>query len=487
VRAKQLLLGAVTLACAQTWSVPALSQTISQAVAMALENSPYLKAERLRLSGTTEQQVQARNLRRPTLQGDISAGLTKSGQRIAGSNIWDDTRPVSTSISASQPLLLGGRYQAAQREADLRVAQGIARIRSLELITIRNTLDAYADVVRDWTTLKVRDEGLTNLLGQLEATQARKDVGLIGLTDVAQAQTRLAAARGQQASARARLLGSWAILERLIGTRPTGLTELEFAPLAMPPSLLEAIATGIERSHDIKIARFNEEIARASARTIMTETAPRATLNASVTGAANSGFQGSRSADAQISARLVIPLWNGGQSQSRTRAALAEATASRIDSLDLEQQLTERITIAWANLDAANANVAAAEEQVRAAGVARVGADLEQRIGARTTLDVLNQEQEVLDAKVNLANAKRELMVATTLLLTLVGTDPTGLITQDTAFSMDRDQRLFLDPPQGKPSLLERPFIALHDRLDPVDIVVRDTVKDVQRIIGPEQ
>jgi outer membrane protein len=487
VRAKQLFFWVVAFACFHFCQSAALAQTTSQAVAMALEHSPSLKSERLRLGGITEQQIQARNLRRPTLQSDISAGLTKSGQRLAGTNIWDDTKPVSATLSASQPLMLGGRFQASLREADLRVAQGIARMRSLELITIRSTLDAYADVVRDWSIKEVRDEGMVNLLEQLEATQARKDVGLIGLTDVAQAQTRLAAAKGQQATAQAKLLGSWAILERLIGTRPTGLIELEFQPIVLPGSLVQAISLGINRSHDIKIARFNEEIARASARTIMTEAAPRLSLNASVTGAANSGFQGSRTVDAQISARLAIPLWSGGQNPSRTREALAQANAARVDSLDLEQQLTERITIAWANLEAAKINVEAAEEQVNAAKIARTGADLEQRIGARTTLDVLNQEQEVLDAKVNLASAKRENMVAITLLLTLIGTDPTGLITAETEFTLERDQSLFLDLPVGQPALLERPLIALHNRLNQVDIVIREAIEDVQRMIGPEQ
>ncbi|MFY7759619.1 TolC family protein [Aquidulcibacter sp.] len=487
VRTRKSLIWAVVAICVIGPWCPAQAQSINEIVAMALEESPSIKSERLRLDGISEQQVQARNLRRPTLRGDVSAGFAYNGQRVVGQNIWEDTKPVTASLNLSQPLMSGGRYQATLREADLRVAQAIARMRSLELLTVRNALDAYADVVRDWTILGIRDEGLSNLMGQLKATQARKDAGLIGLTDVAQAETRLAAAQGQQASARARLAASWATLERLIGSRPTGLVEVELLPETLPDSLADAISLGIRNSHDIKIARFNEEIARASARTIQTEVAPRASLEASLSGAANSGFQGSRSADAQLSARLVIPLWSAGQNQSRVRAALAEANASRIDSLDLEQQLAERITIAWANLDAADANVTAAAEQVRAAKVARVGAELEQRMGARTTLDVLNQEQEVLDAKVNLANAKREYMVATTLLLTLLGIDPTGRINSDTEFSLERDPKMVLDPPKGRPAFLERPLIALHDRLEPADIFLRNLMGDFQRMIGPEE
>ncbi len=466
---------------------PAHAQSINEVVGMALAQSPAIKSERLRLDSISEQQVQARNLRRPTLRADVSAGMAYNGQRIVGRNIWEDTKPLTASLSLSQPLMLGGRFQATLREADIRVAQAIARIRSLELLAVRNALDAYADVVRDWTILGIRDEGVVNLTGQLRATQARKDAGLIGLTDVAQAETRLAAAQGQQASAKARLTASWAILERIIGSRPTELVEVELLPGTLPGTLAEAVSYGIRSSHDIKIARFNEEISRASARTIQTEVGPRATLEGSVDGAANSGIQGARSVNAQVSARLVIPLWSAGQNQSRVRAALAEANASRIDSLDLEQQLAERITIAWANLEAADSNVTAAAEQVRAAKVARLGAELEQRLGARTTLDVLNQEQEFLDAKVNLASAKREYMVATTLLLTLLGIDPTGRINPDTEFSLERDPKMVLDVPRGSPAFLERPLVALHDRLEPADIFFRNLFGDFQRMIGPEK
>lgn len=207
---------AVAIAALAASFAPASAQSMREAVEMALDTSPRLQAERTRLRGIEELPIQALNQRRPQVRVAVDAAAGRSGQSLPGDFVWEGSSPVGATISLSQPLLTGGSVQASYREGQLRVAAGVARMRALQFVLIREVLITYADVLREHDILDVRIEGAANLAEQLAATEARQAVGLIGLTDVAQARTRLESARGQEALARSRLMGAWARLEQLI-------------------------------------------------------------------------------------------------------------------------------------------------------------------------------------------------------------------------------------------------------------------------------
>jgi outer membrane protein len=464
------------------------AQSIVEAVRAGLDNSPNLQAERARLSGLMEQQVQARNLRRPSLQLEATTSLRQRAVlQQTGRYDVERSEPGSVSLNATQPLMLGGRYQTAMREADLRVGRSTARIRSQELTVVRQVIEAYANVRRDFQIAAIRSQGVVWLSQQLTGAQLRQSEGLVGLTEVSQVETRLANARGSASIAQARLQSSWATLERFLGEKPTGLTDDSINPVGLPATLTEAVDLAQVMSHEIKAARFNEDIARAVARTAQTESAPRVNLQASVSGASDIGFNGGRNYDAQIGARLVVPLWNGGQPQSRERAALFEANAARLEAVAAERLLTEQVTQAWANLEAARNAASIAEELVRAAQVARTGAELEFDIGLRSIIEVLNQEQELQEAKVNLETTKSNLMTTQAVLFNLLGLDPTGVVTQATQFDPTRMNAPFSSPLPGKLAPWERPLVTVFEILDDVQINTQPTVRSVKKaIFGPE-
>jgi outer membrane protein len=488
----------IGLICSYLLPIETSAQSIREIVTYSLEASPALKAERLRLEALDEQRIQALNLRRPIGQIEAGTSIATSAQGVDGYESWKRTEPGSASISFTQPILLGGRFQASLREADLRIAQGLARVRALELSTVRDAVEAYGDVVRDHYILQIRQEGVFNLSDQLAGTKARYTAGLVGLTELSQAQSRLAAARGQEAVAQARLTTSWANLERLIDRVPSGLVEMEIGlgPTTVPgdrffegpPSLPNAIDVALRLSHDLKVARFVEEIARATARVSQAETAPRANLQAVVSGIGDARFNGSRSINADFKASIVIPIWSGGQPQSRVRAALANANAARLDSLELEQKLKERVTSAWANAIAARQSVESASEQVRASVAALTGARLEQKIGVRSVLEVLNQEQEVLEAKISLASARRDVLVNQAILLTLIGLDPTRVVTSETEFDLDRSPRSVFGRSAGQTQRWEKPGVVAHDILLAIDPSLTRGIHNAKQVVlGPEE
>jgi outer membrane protein len=460
---------------------------MTEAVKWGLEASHALEAERLRLKALGEQQIQARNLRRPTIQFDATTALSERATRRAGSYEWNRTEPGSVTISANQPLMLGGRFEASLREADLRVAQARARLRSQELATVREIIEAYVNVRRDHEIVSVREDGVATLLRQLEGTRVRQRSGMVGITEVSQVEIRLVATRNQLLSARVRLQASWASLERLMGRTPTGLTDDTLNIPTMPTNVQEAIDLALSGSHDLKVARFTHDIARATARRIQAETAPRTSLQAELTASSDAGFNGARNVDAQIGARFSVPLWSGGQPQSRLRAALYEANAARVEAQSLEGALKEQVIVGMAALSAAQQSVELSVEQVRAAGAARTGTILEFDVGLRSTIDVLNQEQEWQEAKVALASVQAEYVTTQAGVAVLLGIDPSGMIVPDLGLPSNSQPPSYDRRATGQPTRLERPLIGVFDALTGVDAETRSAAKlGIAVIMGPE-
>lgn len=467
----------------------AFSQSVAEAVRSGLDNSPTLAAARARVSGVMEQQVQAKNLRRPSVQltGETTI-LQNAVRRQDGTYNLGQTEPGTVSISVSQPLMLGGRFQAATREADLRVARTVARLRSQELQEVRLIIQAYAGVRRDFEVAAIRAQGVSWLSQQLVGAQARQNEGLVGLTEVSQVQTRLSTARAASISAQARLQASWATLERLVGFQPTGLTEDKLNSVGIPGTLGEAIDLALATSNDLKASRLDEEVARAVARTAQAETGPRVNLQAGVTARSDIGYNGGRNYDAQIGARVVIPLWSSGQPQSRVRAALAESNAARLDSMAGERRIKELVTQAWASLQAAEESIVVAEELVGSAQSARTGAELEFDIGLRSIIEVLNQEQELQESKVNLENSKANLMIAQAGMSELIGLDPTGVISEATQFDPTKLDAPFTTLTPGKLAAWERPLVDTFETIDDLSISSLPSLRSVRKsIFGPEQ
>jgi outer membrane protein TolC len=121
-------------------------------------------------------------------------------------------------------------------------------------------------------------------------------------------ETRLASARGAASIAQAQLQSSWAKLERLLGSRPVGLTDDAVDPLDFPASLPEAVEIAIQNSNELKASRYNEEIARAVARKAQAEDAPRVNLQVGVSGRSDTNFNGARDYDADWGEARHAPL-----------------------------------------------------------------------------------------------------------------------------------------------------------------------------------
>lgn len=420
-RAARRLAGALVLAGLAAAS-PAPAQTLQEALAAAYANNPTLQAARARLRATDENVPQALSGWRPTVtvqgRGGYADGTntaTRTGTRI------DTERNIfSGSVTAIQPLYRGGRTVAQTRRAESQVLAERANLIATEQQVLLDALTAYVNVIQNQEVLRLAINNVRVLERQLQAARDRFRVGEITRTDVAQAEARLERARSERANADGQLQNSRAQYARLIGEVPGTLVP----PPPVRPivnSADEAAQLAEANSPSVLRAVFDEQAALANVDVIFGELLPSVNLEASTFRNDNAANPSTRTTGSQIVAALSVPLYQGGQEHARVRQAKQQAQQAREALSDARRLAIENARRAWETLVSSRAQIGALQAQVRANEIALDGVQREALVGSRTTLDVLNAEQELLDARVNLVRATRDVVIASYALAATAG------------------------------------------------------------------
>ena len=415
-----LTLAALTLGCGSVVQ----AETFQEALISAYQTNPSLKAERARVKEADENYIQARAQGRPTSNFTASAArqairapdnvfFSQSGRTVQKGN------PRTTALQIIQPIYQGGRVSALKRQANSGILAARQTLRNAEQSLFVSTATAYVDVIRDEKTARIRRNDVSILARQEQAARDRFDVGEGTLTDIAQAQTRLAAANIGLAQADAQLEISRADYERAVGHPPVDLQPVpEFI---LPPTVYEAQRIGKANNPQLLALQYNRDAALAGRDVASSAGKPTFSLNASF---ANQRAQISsiREADsASLTAQLTIPLYSGGANKSRVRQAMNTVERLSYEEKEFENAIKQNVSQVWAQLRAARRSLMASKQQVAAAEVAFEGVKLEQQVGTRDTLDVLNAEQELLNAKLSVVNAERTVDATVYQLLSIIG------------------------------------------------------------------
>ena len=399
----------------------ASAETLNEAMATAYANNPTLQAARAQLRQVDEQVPQALSNWRPTvdIQGDIGPEWEKD--KIRGANDRSDSRvPKSASLSVTQPIYRGGRTVAQRDEAENLVSAGRAQLTNVEQQILLQAVTAYVDVLRDMRVLELTKNNEQVIGEQLKATRERFDVGEVTKTDVSQAESRLARAVADRIQAQGNLTSSRAIYRQVIGMAP-GKLEVPDLPGGLPSGEEETITLS-ENAPTVNEAVFVERASRDGTDVVFGELLPTISLigQAGVDDEVNS--ERLTSGTATIFAQVVIPLYQAGGVESRVRES-KQLTSQRRQELDqARRQATEDATTAWQALETARAQIESFTAEVTSTKVALDGVRQEQQVGLRTVLDVLDQQQEVLNAEVSLVVARRDAVVAAYQTLGAVGT-----------------------------------------------------------------
>ncbi|MDX2308246.1 MAG: TolC family outer membrane protein [Hyphomicrobium sp.] len=396
------------------------ADTLSEALASAYEKNPRLDAERARLRATDEDVARAMSGYRPQVGVSAELGRASTHSR-PGTSSDGNSGPWGYQISVSQPLFTGFRSTSTLNEAEADVRAGRQTLRRVEAEVLLDAAAAYLDVIRDTAIVRIREKTVDVLSRELDAARARRAAREVTLTDVAQAEARRARALSEADRAKAELKVSRARYQQVVGKQPMSLRAPPLKVKGMPRSLDEALDIAHAESPNVQAALYREESSRHNVDKISGELLPQVSVDATWSQSGDTTGLYADEDDARVTGRVSMPLYEGGETRARIRQA-KHLHVSRLQEIEQARNETEaNVTAAWSRLGAARAQLKSDEIQVEASRTALEGVREEERVGQRLLLDVLNAEQEYLEAQVQAVVTKRNLVVASYAVLAEIG------------------------------------------------------------------
>jgi len=398
---------------------PSRAESLMDAMVSAYETSPELAAQRASLRATDETVAQALSGWRPRVTASGSYGRSairteqpRTSFGLPGS-ISNDRRisPIGTEVKISQPIYRGGQTVSATRQADAGVRAGRELLMATEQKVLLDAVSAYMDVVRDKAVVDLNRNQVEVLKRQLQASEDRFRVGDITRTSVAQSEARLSNAISNLAAAEATLIASESAYERVIGRKPGNLE-----PPPPLPALVENEAAAqqmaLELNPQLRAAAENERASAHAVRVEIGKLLPSLSMEATAGLVQDQSVEGFVQDQATVTALLQVPLYESGAVYASVRQAREINSQRRLEAAQTRRQVIEGVRNAWEGLRSARARIKSDNDAVRANQIALEGVRQEAEVGARTTLDVLDAEQESLNAQVALVRSQRNEVVA---------------------------------------------------------------------------
>lgn len=402
---------------------PAAADTLREALVSTYRTNPTLNAQREALRATDATVAIARAAGRPTVSGvvGVNRDLTRSGVLDSGRSKGPT---ISGGVDLSVPIFQGGRVRNSVNAARTRVEAGRATLRAVEGDVFVLAVTAYMDVIRDRAIVELNQNQIQVLTTNLEATRDRFEIGDLTRTDVAQSEARLSLARSNLAFAQGRLQANEAFYRQVVGRAPGPLSPPPPLP-PLPASADEAVRIALVENPDVIALVRQAQAAGFDVRSARADRLPTVsgvlsgdyvnTVGGESNGIPRSGTQ------TTIGVNTRIPLYQGGLPSARIRQAQALEGQLLERTIETERLVVQSVRANYATLVAAREAIQSNEVAVAAAQLALEGARAERGVGTRTVLDVLNAEQELLNAQVQLVSARRDQYVAGFQLLNVMG------------------------------------------------------------------
>jgi len=419
-----LAIAGIGMACSEV-----AADTLEWALVQAYQNNPSLNAQRAALRATDENVPQALSGYRPKLSVTANAGVNyeratsefPSGGALIINQFSQTFISRSIGATATQTLFNGFQTANRTRQAESQVMGARETLRVTEQQVLLDAATAYMNLLRDEAILALNRSNVEVLTEQLKQTRDRFNVGEVTRTDVAQAESRLAAGRSALLGAQSNYITSRANYRRIIGVEPGHLAPGTPVDRLSPSALPAAIAQGQAQSPSVLAATYGVDIAELAVKINEGALYPNLTLTASASQGTDPAFEVLRATQAALVGQLTVPIYQGGAEYSAIRQAKETVGQQRL-TLDINRdQARATVVQSWGQLEAAKAQIEATTAQVNAAEIALNGVREEARVGQRTTLDVLNAQQELVNARVALVTAQHDRVVASFTLLAAVG------------------------------------------------------------------
>jgi outer membrane protein len=421
---------AAVLLLASTGITPVSADTIDAALVRAYQNNPQLNAQRAQVRFTDENVPQALSGYRPRIAVTASAGtqytdtLSTTGgtaTQLVKTGIHGVNAPRSIGTTISQTVFNGFQTANRTRAAESQVSGAREGLRVLEQSVLLSAATIYMDYLRDAAIVEVQKSNVRVLEQTLKQTNDRFNVGEVTRTDVAQSEAQLAAGRTQLLTAESNLVTTKANFRRIIGNEPEALAPGSPVDRFLPRSLPGAVDLSLTENPNVTAAMFGIDVSYLQVKVSEGALLPTVTLQGSVQQAYEQTLTFYRSFGASAVAQLNVPIYQGGAEYSLIRQSKETLAQQRLNLEQVRDQTRSNVVTAWGQLVAGKAQVASAQSQVSASEIALNGVREEAKAGQRTTLDVLNAQQALVNARVALVTAQHDRVVASYAVLNAVG------------------------------------------------------------------
>jgi outer membrane protein len=420
----------MVLALAIAGSGPVMADTIEAALVRAYQNNPQLNSQRAAVRAIDENVPQALSGYRPRVALTTSAGyqytdtlITQGGTptKLIKTEIHGANPPRSAGLTVSQNLFNGNVTANKTRAAESQVSGAREALRVLEQSVLLSAATIYMDYLRDSAIVEVQKSNVRVLEQTLKQTRDRFNVGEVTRTDVAQSEAQLAAGKTQELTAEANLVTTRANFRRIIGNEPENLAPGSPVDRYLPPSLPQAVELSLIENPNVTSAMYGVDVNYLQVKINEGALLPTVNLVGSVQQTYEATMTVYRSFGASAVAQVAVPIYQGGSEYSLIRQSKESLAQQRLTLETTRDQARANTVTAWGQLVAGKAQVASAQSQVSASEIALNGVREEAKAGQRTTLDVLNAQQALVNARVALVTAQHDRVVASYAVLTSVG------------------------------------------------------------------
>jgi outer membrane protein len=403
---------------------PASAETLPEALVRTYQGNPQLNAERARLRGTDEGVPQALSGYRPQLLATLTGGLQQVRVLLPDNTIQTATlRTWSIGFTVTQTLFNGFKAANTVRQFEAQVLSGREALRNTGQGVLLDAVTAYTNVLANQSLVEAQRINVTFLRETLATTKKRLEGGDVTPTDVAQAEARLSRGLADLNAAEVGLAISQALYAQVIGAPPGRLVQPASIDRLLPRSREEAIAISRKEHPAILGAMYDIDVAQLGTKIAESSLWPTLGVQGSVQRQweTDTTLSTKGSDIASLLGTANVPIYDGGLAASQIRQAKEIAMQGRIVLELIRNQTQTAVMSAWVTYEGAKVALAAAEAEVRAASIALAGVQKEAAAGQRTTLEVLNSQQDLTAARARLIGAQRDLVIAAYALLSAVG------------------------------------------------------------------
>ena len=414
----------IAVLCPSAFAFAAHADSLPEALVSAYQSSPNINATRAKQRATDEGVPQALAGYRPQIVGSLSAGLQAVRNLLPDNTIQTATqKPWTIGVTVTQNLFNGLKTSNSVRVAEFQVLSGREALRNTGQGVLLDAVTAYMNVIANQALVETQRSNVVFLRETLGIAKKRLDAGDVTPTDTAQAEARLSRGLADLNAAEVALEISRATYEQVIGRPPGQLAPAQTVDRYVPRTRLETIDTSVRENPAVIAAMYDVDVATTSISVAESSLLPQLNVQGNVsTSRQSDSTLGTFGTDqASVAGQLTVPLYDGGTAASQTRQAKETATQSRLVLEQVRNQAKTAAISAWTTSEGSKTALRAAESEVKAAGVALQGVRREAQGGQRTTLDVLNSQQDLTAAKSRQILAQRDRVIASYTLLSAIG------------------------------------------------------------------